>query len=309
MNNKNVVITGSRGFIGRNLMASLLKLGANVFGYTRHNCDCTNFDKLLYNLNIDEPDYIFHCASFNGNIIFNNEYPADIFYINTIMGLNLLRACTRLDKIPIKIVLPITSCAFPSYEIPIQAESLFHDHPDDSIACHGYAKRNIQLACKFYNQQYNLPAVTVCPNTIIGPGDSLDLNKTKVGMSIIKKICDAYIKQEKSVTLFGSGNVKRGFIYIDDVCNAMITIGILYTDSKIPWTLPSHEVIISEYAEMVKQIVGYSGEIIWDKSRPDGQKRKILVENGLVPIKLTPLEEAISNTVRWYQHIQKTLIN
>lgn len=252
---------------------------------------------------------VIHCAGFNGGIEFNRQFPADIFYNNTVMGLNVIDMCRQFE-VP-KVLSVVASCAYPEYiyeggecklNDEMYADEFLDLPPNDTVACHGYAKRNLQLASQFYAQQYGLRATTACITTMYGPGDSFHPMRTKVLGALIAKFTNAAIEEHESVTLWGTGSAKREFIYVDDAAEALVrSFGGPYEDSTKPINIGTgFEYSIKELANMIAKIIGYKGKILWDESKPDGQLRKRLYMDSDIGFSLTPMEQGIEETIRYY---------
>lgn len=307
--NKQVLVTGADGFIGKHLVNALENAGATVFvpakRHEPNGVDLTNrehVDNCFHNVVQHAPlDFVYHCAGHNGGVQKNFESPADIFYRNTVMGLNVLDACARYGVK--KVVCLVTSCAYSPSDEPL-AEADFHaNHPHDSVACHGFAKRNLQMACEFYSKQHGLLAVCACPNHVYGPGCTRKKDG-KVLESLIQKFAKAKKDGLPSVTLFGTGAARREFIYVDDCVRLLMKTMELYEDTDIPINIASgQEITIRELAEMVKKEVGYAGEVCWGGGL-EGQMRKKLDLTRMFdlfgPQTFVSLEEGIRRTVEDY---------
>lgn len=318
-------ITGGTGFLGK-YVTDIMSKDYRVWSMGRRTLDLMDRESISSIFEEYLPDYVIHLAGYNGGIKFNLDFPADIFYKNTIMGLNLLDVCANNGVK--KIVSMTTSCAYPKTNIAyinepfynyITAEdrqeyyeqTFFDGDIDDTVACHGFAKRNLALASNFYKKQYGLNAVTLCSTTLYGPGDSFDVNKTKVMGGLIAKFVQAKQRKEPVVTCWGTGNPLREFLYVADAAKLMSLSLLTYNDNKYPLNIGSgQEVSIKQLAEMVAKVVKYNGRIEWDTSKPDGQYRKKLNLNKqkqvLGDISFTPLEEGIQNTVDWYWRNNET---
>lgn len=303
LKSKTILITGSDGFIGSHMLELCKSLGIRAFPCPRSMYDFKLPSHCADAISRNSPDYILHLSGHNGGIKYNNDLPADIFYDNTVMGLNMIKMA-RMFGVE-KIACMVTSCAYPTNDLLTENDFL-NGAPHDTVACHGYAKRNIQLACKFYNKQYGLNAIAICPNTVIGPRDCIDLNKTKVGMALIKRICDAHREKEPEVMCWGTGKARREFIYVEDVCKCILLSLIHYNNSTEPINIGSgQELTIKQFTELAAHAIGYQGKIVWDHSKPDGQMRKRLSlekMNLILPkIEFTSLTESIRRTAEWYQ--------
>lgn len=333
---KRILVTGYTGFLGQHITEYLKNQNSHVLyprnyigGGRLERTDLLNFEIVKGLFKAANPDVVLHLAGYNGGISFNLENPADIFFRNTVMGLNVLEAAKQ-NKIK-KVVSIVASCAYPEeqwIDIPQRGsydffemkkcvdrqtcpeDEFFKGPIHDSVAPHGYAKRNLQLASKFYNQQYGLNAVCLCPTTLYGPGDTYDLSRTKVMGALVKKIVDAKQQNLPELVMYGSGAAKREFIYVKDAAQLICEAAPLYNDSSIPLNIGSgQEIQIKDLVELISKIVGYSGTIKWDISKPDGQLRKkldssklenLLGESMKATFNFTSLKDGIKETIQDY---------
>lgn len=323
---KKILITGAYGFLGQHLIQELLRNGAEerllkVWDHQRH--DLININNYSHFTGYGPFDYVFHLAGYNGNIQFNLSDGADIFYRSTVMGLNLLdwAAKTKAGKV----ISMVASCGYPEYipnatmacpcgvcedcEMQVCNEHYYFSGPcNPTVECHGYAKRNLQLASKLYWKQYNLNAVCLCPCTLYGPGDSFDPKKTKVMGGLIKKFSDA-ARDKTDVTLWGTGTPMREFLYVEDAAKLIVEAGIKYEGHNIPLNIGSgQEISIKELANYIALATKFMGKINWDTTKPDGQYRKRLdlteMQKILTPQPFMPLYDGIIKTVEYYREIQ-----
>ena len=320
LRDKKILVTGFGGFLGQHVQEYLNNQSADVIcaaDFTNLlTSGCKNIDLLDINLvkkifQTIQPEIVLHLAGYNGGINFNIENPADIFFRNTIMGLNVLEAAKQ-HKIK-KVVSITASCGYPCLkplkdcENEIMYEEDYLDGPPhDSVAPHAYAKRNLQLASKFYNQQYGLNAVCLCPTTLYGPGDTYDLSRTKVMGALIKKIVDAKERNAPEIEMYGSGSARREFIYVKDAAQLICEASLKYNDSKEPLNIGSgQEISIKELVDLICSIIGYNGHILWDKTKPDGQLRKLLDSSKMRAVlgkyQFTSLEDGIKATIEDYK--------
>lgn len=309
----NVLVTGSEGFLGKHLVRHLEGLGANVRRLPHDKADLT-IPAAAYTAVLEASwerplDFVFHLAGFNGGIEFNRQRPADIFHDNTLMALNLVEACVARNVG--KFVGVVASCAYGDTAAArsgvLHEDDFFAGRPNETVAGHGFAKRNLQLACQFYRQQHNLNAVCVCPTTLYGPGDSFDPERTKVMGGMIRRFVEARRKGLDKVEVWGTGRPLREFLHVADCARLMADAALKYDDSALPLNLGTgQEVSIASLATMVAEAAGYQGEIHFDTSKPDGQYRKRLDMARLWAVlgpdqHFTPLDEGIRETVRWYE--------
>lgn len=305
----NLLITGSTGFLGKYLALAFYKKGYNVsqnidFMMKGHKYDLTDFEETNKLFNSIKPKYVVHAAGYNGGIDFNLKYPASIFIQNTTMNMNILQSCANYGVK--KLVSIVASCAYPdsSEYSGVYSEYCFlNGKPHDSVIGHGYAKRCLQVGSKLLNREIGLNAVTVCPTTIYGPGDTTDLQRTKVMMALILKIMKAK-ENNSDLVMRGQGLAKRQFIYVEDAANRIVDVFEHYNDSNEPINLIGAEddISIRELVTLIVRLVDYKGNISWDNTN-EGQMRKKLTsfkQNRLLPAyTYIPLEEGIKRTIEW----------
>jgi GDP-L-fucose synthase len=324
------LVTGSEGFLGRHLVKYLTDLNATVYTVV-HTTDPSfgadlvfpeQAQQVIANAVQDGPvDYVFNLAGYNGNIQFNINNPADIFYKNTVMGLNVIRACAFHNVE--KVISLVASCAYPTTTYVVRwdheksrptahhgvcnEENFFGGLPDFTVAAHGLAKRNIQLASHYYSQQYGINAICACPTTIYGPGDYFSPERTKVMSGLVQRFVEATRREDKYIEIWGTGKPLREFIYVNDCVDLLVRTALQYDRTDKPLNLGTgQELTISQLAYKIKELCGYKGEIVYDTSKPDGQFRKRLDLSrmrhylGEVP-KPTPLDVGIAATIKYYQ--------
>lgn len=305
--NKNILVTGADGFLGKYVSNELIKRGANLIKLTKDDDLTTEFCVDKYSSK--QIDYIIHLAGYNGGISFNQSYPFDIFTRNTIMSINALKISLSCKST--KFLGVLTSCGYPSKNGDnIFEDTYLDDKPHESISSHGFAKRNLLISCQMANKQYGLNAVCVVPNTIYGPGDTVDPLRTKVMMAMIKRFVDAKISNQNEVICWGTGNPIREFIYVKDTAELIIQSLISYDDVSKPLNLSTGQFLsIKELAEKVATIVDFKGNILWDNSKPDGQNQKVLNTETMGRLfknfSPTKLEFGIKETVDWYLNLQR----
>lgn len=324
---KNVAVTGGKGFIGKYVCEALKERGANVHVVPKHLLDAVY--SIGFYLDTQKIDYVMHLAGYNGGIEFNRKYPADVFHINTMLALVITNACINTrgngsePKVK-KLLSTITSCSYPppttldgkTYSLEGYGHNELELHcgpPNEVVACHGYAKRNLEIASQMCRKQHGLNAVIACPNTVYGPGDRTDPDRTKVLTALVKKFVDAKRNRTPTVVCWGTGSPKREFIYVADAAELLVRALERWEGDGNNITLnisTGQEFTIKALSELVAQKVGYTGEIIWDTSHPDGAMRKSLditrMRQYLGDYDFVPIEKGIEETVRWYESISTT---
>lgn len=297
---KKIGVTGARGFIGKYVCNTLKNRGAEVFEFENVNL---LEDKTFYYIYSNSIQYVIHLAGFNGGIEFNRLYPADIFAWNTIMAINVINAC-QLAKVQ-KVLSLITSCSYPDGLDIMNEINLHQGPPNEVVSCHGYAKRNVEIVSRMYRKQYGLNSVVACPNTVYGPGDRIDPNRTKVMTALIKKFIDAKVAKNSEVVCWGTGVPKREFIYVKDTAELLVRVLEQY-DEELPINLATgQEYTIKELSKLIAQKVGYEGKIIWDTSKPNGAASKRLdvskMKRYFNDYIFTSIDQGIEETIKWYK--------
>lgn len=306
-------MTGSEGFFGKYICRAVEKHGGTV---VKLPCfvDLRDYRDLYNKISgHDYIDAIIHAAGRNGGISYNIQYPATIFHDNTLMGLNIINAAHECE-IP-NIMSVVASCAYGDYgesgPDPLRENWFTAGFPNETVACHGLAKRNLQFASHFYNKQYGLTATTACVTTLFGPGDSFDLYKTKVLGALIKKFVDAKDEGKSSVQLWGTGKARRQFIYVETAADLLVRLLPIYKNCTQPVNISTDDDIsIRDLAELIAEIVGFDGEIEWDYTKPDGQLRKRLCNKTMLELLgencyESNFEEELRKTIEYYKSCKK----
>ena len=303
INGSRVLITGGEGFLGSAIAAKVKEKGGEPIILRHKEVNLHDLNATIQFLTTVKPDLCIHAAGYNGGIEFNRMYPADIFYSNTVMGLNIHHAC---EYIGVKKVLSImTSCAYPDTGMDILSEDTFWDGlPNKTIRAHGIAKRTLQIAAEAYNDQYELNAATVCVTNLYGPNDTFNLVRTKVVGALIRKFVEAVIEEEDTVECWGTGAPMREFMYVYDAAEAIIQALEKYDDPSIPLNIGTgKDISIKTLVEYISKAVSYKGEVFWNTEKPDGQMKKLLDTTRMkdyVEIESVEVEEGIKQTVEWY---------
>ena len=206
------------------------------------------------------------------------RHPGKFFYDNMIMGCNLIEQARRSGTK--KVVLLGTICAYPKFTpVPFKEEDLWLGYPEETNAPYGIAKKALMVQLAAYKQEYGMNGITLLPVNLYGPRDNFDLESSHVIPAMIRKIHQAKLNGEAVVTLWGDGSPSREFLYVEDAARAIRLATELYDDTE-PVNLGSgKEINMRQLADMVKNVIGYDGEIIWDSSKPNGQPRRCLDVN------------------------------
>ena len=302
-----VLVLGSKGFLGQHLIN--LKTSLDIVGDARLE-DWTNYENLQSLFSNRPPDYVINAAAKQGSMQFGKKYCADVFTTNTVLSLNVFKACIEF-KVK-KLANVLSSCGYPNLSDGICSEvdyMTYTAHP--SVEANAWAKRNTVRAMRLFKQQHGLNSICVIPTTLFGKNDYLDLNKTKALMALVKRFVDAKNTNKPIVKLQGTGAAIREYIHVTDAAKLILWALENYEDTYWPINLapfPSQDISIKNLAELIATKVGYQGDIIWDGDpKDDGQIRKTLDTRKLQwlnpSFKFTPFDQGLTNTIRWYQSL------
>jgi GDP-L-fucose synthase len=300
---KNVLVTGGAGFLGSHLCDQLKKNEARVFITKSSDCDLTKLEPLLKVYEKYKPDIVFHAAADVGGIGYNRISPADIFRNNMLMSVNILEA-SRLHPVQ-KLIMIGSACAYPGKADGLMAEESFLSGPmHESVEVYGLSKRALYLGGKAYQKQYGLNSIFLLLTNLYGPRDKFDPKESHVVAALVKKFADAKSNNEPTVSCWGTGTPIREFMYAEDCARAILKTAEVY-DGQEPVNIGTGGGIsIKELSETVKEVTGYTGDIVWDTSMPDGAMYKALnidkLKNTVGYSDFTSLKEGLKKTVAWY---------
>lgn len=298
-----VLVTGGESMIGRSIVEAL---GSNyVIDCTPHKkCDLLDLSNTLDYVQKFSPDYIIHAAGWNGGIKWNKDFPATIYYRTTTMALNIYTAIYKTPSVK-KSVGILASCSYP--DIPnstFTEEQLWNGKPNNTVECHGLAKRIISDYGRQISKQYDKICVSCILNNSYGPYDSFHPEKTKVVGALIRRFVEAKQQNLPSVTCWGSGKPLREFVYCKDAGKAIVEVLQKYNDTQLPINITSgEEVSIYDLTMTIAILTKYGGEVIWDINKPDGQMKKSLNNTRFKQIsnmEFTPLKVGLKETIDWY---------
>lgn len=311
--NKKILVTGGAGFLGSNLVGQLKNKVADPSQIIIPRSkdmdlrDWGNCQKVL-----DNVDIVIHLAAKVGGIGYNQAHPAELFYDNAIMGIQLLEAARRKDIE--KFVVVGTVCAYPKFTpVPFREEDIWNGYPEETNAPYGLAKKMLLVQSQSYRSQYGFNSIYLLPVNLYGPGDNFNPESSHVIPALIKKFVDAKKAGTKEVEIWGTGKASREFIYVEDAARGILLATEKY-NSKDPVNIGSgKEFTIKDLVELISNEVGYNGQIKWDLSKPDGQPRRCLnIDKARTTFGFeakVPIEEGIKKTVEWYKNVYGENIN
>jgi GDP-L-fucose synthase len=299
-----VCVTGGAGFLGSVLVEKLRRRGADVFVPMIEDYNLVNQNDIRRMLSDARPQTIIHLAALAGGIGANRARPADFFYINLMMGVQLIHEAW-LSGVE-KFVAIGTICAYPKFTpLPFREENLWDGYPEETNAPYGLAKKMLLVQAQTYREQYGFNAIYLLPVNLYGPRDNFDLQTSHVIPALIRKCIEAKARGEKQVVLWGDGSPTREFLYVEDAAEGITLAAARYNSSE-PVNLGSgNEISIKELAQLVARLTGFEGELIWDTSKPNGQPRRALdvtrAEKYFGFRAQMPFEEGLRRTIEWYK--------
>jgi GDP-L-fucose synthase len=304
-NNRRVCVTGGAGFLGSFLVERLQRGGAReVFVPRIEEYDLVKPEDIQRMLADARPDVIIHLAALAGGIGANRARPADFFYINLMMGVQLMHAAwqARVEKF----VALGTVCAYPKFTpLPFREDNLWDGYPEETNAPYGLAKKMLLVQAQAYREQYGFNAIYLMPVNLYGPRDNFNLETSHVIPALIRKFIEAKETGAPQVVLWGDGSPTREFLYVEDAAEG-ITLAAEKYDGSRPVNLGSgNEISIRNLAELIARLTGYDGELVWDTSKPNGQPRRALDVSRAREYfgfqASIPFEEGLRRTIEWYR--------
>ncbi len=293
-------MTGGGGFLGSHLVERLQAEGSEPFVARRRDYDLTREADVERLFADADPELVFHLAAEVGGIGANRANPGRYWYANLVMGAHVLEQA-RLHGAS-KVVVVGTVCAYPKFTpVPFSEDDLWSGYPEETNAPYGVAKKSILVGAQSYRDQYGLDAIFLLPANLYGPRDNFHPTNAHVIPDLIRKMVEA----PDEVVLWGDGSPTREFLYVDDAAEGLLLASQRY-DGAEPVNLGTGaEISIRELAELIAELTGFEGEIVWDTSQPNGQPRRALDTSRARELfgfeARTPLREGLERTIAWYR--------
>ena len=301
---KRILVTGGRGFLGGHIVDRLYRAGCTqVIAPPRAEYDLTEGASIERLFASQKPEIVIHAAAAVGGIGANRRNPGYFFFANAMMGIQLIEAARRHEAE--KIVVLGTICSYPRITpVPFREDDLWNGYPEEVTAPYGIAKKALLVQCQAYREQYGMNAIFLLPVNLYGPRDHFDLENSHVVPAMIRKCVEAKERGEKEVVLWGDGSATREFLYAEDAADGIVRATECY-DKPEPVNLGSgSEISIKELAEKIAGVIEFSGSIVWDSGKPNGQPRRCLdvsmAEREFGFRASTSLEEGLRRTISWY---------
>src|SRR6266404_905625 len=302
---KNILVTGGSGFLGTHLVNKIKGLGAIVYAPSHDDFDLVHENEIeeMYS-SYPDVDVVIHAAARVGGISANEEHPGSFFYDNLMMGVQLLHHAYQ-RRIP-KFVALGTVCAYPKYTpVPFKEDDLWNGYPEETNAPYGLAKKMMLVQSQGYRQEYDYNSIFLLPVNQYGPGDNFDLETSHVIPALIRKCVEAKESGSDHIDAWGDGSPTREFLYVEDTVEGILLAAEKY-DKSDPVNLgSSYEISIKDLTEMIVKETGFSGQIHWDTSKPNGQPRRKLdtsrAKREFGFESKTTFQDGLRETIKWYK--------
>lgn len=301
--NAHVYVAGHRGLVGSAILRRLRQAGyVKLLTRTHAELDLREQAAVEAFFAAERPEYVFLAAAKVGGIQANDSYPAEFIRDNLAIQTSVIHAAWRHGVK--KLLFLGSSCIYPRLAPqPIREDSLLTGPLEPTNEWYAIAKIAGLKQCQAYRRQYGFNAISLMPTNLYGPGDNFDLANSHVLPALIRRFHEARERGDPMVTVWGSGTPRREFLHVDDLADAALFLMQSYDDEAIVNVGVGEDLTIRALAELVREVVGYPGEIAYDTSKPDGTPRKLLDVNRLHALgwrARIPLREGIAGTYAWY---------
>jgi GDP-L-fucose synthase len=301
-----VVVTGGAGFLGSYVQEGLRKRGVKeIFIPHIEDYNLTDVQAIRKMLADAQPDLILHLAANVGGIGANRAHPAEFFYDNLMMGVQLIHEAWKFG---VKKVVAIgTVCSYPKFTpVPFKEENIWDGYPEETNAPYGLAKKMLLVQSQAYRQQYGFNSIFLIPVNLYGPRDNFNLETSHVIPALIRKCMEARNSGADHVMVWGDGSPTREFLYVADAAEGIL-LGAEKLNDSIPVNLGSgEEISILDLATKIAKYTGFEGEFVWDNSKPNGQPRRGLDVSRAEALfgfrAQTKIDQGLKSTIEWYEN-------
>lgn len=301
--NAKIYVAGHRGLVGSAILRRLQKDGyENLVVRTSRELDLREQAEVRNFFTSEKPDYVFLAAAKVGGILANNTYPADFIYQNLMIEANVIEA-SRVNGVQ-KLLCLGSTCIYPKMAPqPLREEYLLTGPLEPTNEWYAVAKIAGIKLCQAYQRQYGCRFISAMPTNLYGPEDNFDLQTSHVMPALIRKFHDAKVNGEPAVTVWGTGKPLREFLHVDDCADACLHLMQHYDGEEVVNIGVGSDLSIGELAALVKDVVGYEGEIVYDTDKPDGTPRKLVDVGRITALgwkARIPLGEGVASTYLWF---------
>jgi GDP-L-fucose synthase len=305
LQDKNILVTGGNGFLGKQVVHQLCQAGASIDKISTPRsreldlCKWENCQQA-----VKQQDVVVHLAAHVGGIGLNREKPAELFYDNLMMGTQLIHAAYQEGVS--KFICVGTICAYPKFTpVPFKEDDLWNGYPEETNAPYGIAKKALLVQLEAYRQQYSFNGIYLLPVNLYGPEDNFDPRSSHVIPALIRKVHEAQERGDKELPAWGDGSPTREFLYSTDAARGIVMATQSY-DEAAPVNLGTNqEVKIKDLVETICELMGFEGEIVWQTDQPNGQPRRCLdtqrAKEKFGFVAETEFRQGLKNTIEWYR--------
>jgi GDP-L-fucose synthase len=300
---RRVLVTGGSGFLGRCVVRRLTEAGADVVAPRQAEFDLTDPDQADTAVATAQAEQVIHLAARVGGIGYNRAEPASLYTDNLLMGTYVIEAARRhaIDKT----VLVGTVCSYPKFTpVPFSEASLWDGYPEETNAPYGIAKKAHLIHAQVNAAQYGQRFAYLIPTNLFGPGDKFHPSVSHVIPALIKKCVEATEQGKDKIEVWGTGRASREYLYVEDAAAAIVLAAEHYAGTEPVNLGTDHEITIRETAERIAALVGFTGDLVWDPTQPDGQPRRRVDPSRAEALfgwrAQMPFEEGLRRTIDWY---------
>ncbi len=301
-----IYVAGHTGLVGSAVVRALKAHGfKNLVLRTHAELDLASQEKVAEFFKEERPEYVFHTAARVGGILENSMHQADFLYLNTLISFNIIKA--GKDFGVKKLVNLGSTCIYPkNARQPLREEYLLDGKLEPTNEGYAVAKISAIKLCRYMNEQYGTDFISAMPTNLYGPNDNFDLQSSHVLPAIMRKMHDAKVSRQKSVVLWGSGKPRREFLHVDDLADCLLYLMQNKSRKEIGEFVnvgTGEDVTIRKLAELVEEVTGFEGKVVWDRTKPDGTPRKLTDVRRLHSLgwkHKIPLEKGVRATYRWF---------
>jgi len=301
---RRILLTGGGGFLGGFIQEQLAaKKPSAILAPSSQELDLRDASAVRSYLRDVKPNLVIHAAAVVGGIGANRMHPGRFFYENVVMGVHLIEE-SRLAGVQ-KFVCLGTICAYPKFTpVPFREEDLWNGYPEETNAPYGIAKKALLVQLQSYRQEYGFRGIFLLPVNLYGPRDNFDLDTSHVIPAMIRKFLEARDRGDDRVVLWGDGTPTREFLYVEDAARGIVAAAERYDDPEPVNLGRGEEISIANLAALLAKETGFQGSILWDRTKPNGQPRRMLDVSRAAERfgfrATTALSEGLQRTVKWY---------
>lgn len=302
---KQILVTGGAGFLGRQVVAQLVTAGADpakIAVPRSHDCDLRHMDDCRRA--VAGQQVVIHLAAHVGGIGLNREKPAELFYDNLMMGTQLIHAAWEAGVE--KFTCVGTICAYPKFTpVPFREEDLWNGYPEETNAPYGVAKKALLVQLQAYRDQYGFDGIYLLPVNLYGPEDNFDPRSSHVIPALIRKVHEAQQRGDRQIPVWGDGSPTREFLYSTDAARGIVMGTQFYSSSEAVNLGTGQEISIRNLIELICRLMDYDGELVWETDQPNGQPRRCLdTQRAKAAFGFSAevgFEDGLRQTIAWYR--------